>query len=44
MENAITDGDTVTVNDTSIICGLLETMVILWEGNRQKFDKVLQFF
>lgn len=42
MENGDSENEsmnTVTVNDTSIICGLLETMAILWEGNRQQFDK-----
>ncbi|XP_065883679.1 condensin-2 complex subunit G2-like [Dysidea avara] len=29
----------VTINDTSVICGLLEIIVILWYGNRQQFDK-----
>lgn len=44
MENGDSENEsmnTVTVNDTSIICGLLETMAILWEGNRKQFDKVL---
>ena len=31
----------VTINDTSVICGLLEIIVILWYGNRQQFDKVV---
>lgn len=44
MENEDSENDSmsmVTVNDTAVICGLLETMVILWEGHRQQFDKVL---
>jgi len=35
------DSETVTINDTSVICGLLEIIVILWYGNRQQFDKVV---
>lgn len=44
MENGDTENESmnmVTINDTTIICGLLETNAILWEGNRQQFDKVL---
>lgn len=46
MENGDTEKESmsmVTINDTSIICGLLETMVILWEGNREQFNKVCQW-
>ena len=46
MENGDKENESmgmVTVNDTSVICGLLETAVILWEGNRQQFDKVYCF-
>lgn len=35
------DSETVTINDTLVICGLLEIIVILWYGNRQQFDKVV---
>ena len=44
MENGDTENDsmnTVSIHDTDVICGLLETMVILWEGNRKRFDKVV---
>jgi len=34
------DTESVTINDTSVICGLLEIIVILWYGNRLQFDKV----
>ena len=43
MENGDVENESmsmVTINDTGIICGLLETMVILWEGNREQFNKV----
>ena len=43
IENGDTENEsmsTVNVNNTDVICGLLETMVILWEGNREKFSKV----
>lgn len=44
MENGDTENEsmnTVSIHDTDVICGLLETMVILWEGNRKRFDKVV---
>lgn len=46
MENGDEENEsmnTVSIHDTTVICGLLETMVILWEGNRQRFDKVVSW-
>ena len=34
------DVDKLSIRDTVVIGGLLETVVILWEGSREEFNKV----